>query len=49
MPNYPELENLMSGWLHQDFDINGDTLEAGFHEIVQRHDLVPPSEVNVST
>jgi CdiI immunity protein len=28
MPNYPELENLMSGWFHQDFDINGDTLEA---------------------
>jgi hypothetical protein len=28
MPNYPELENLMSGWFHQDFDINGDTVEA---------------------
>ena len=26
--NYPELAALLSGWFHQDFDIEGDTLEA---------------------
>ena len=26
--DYPELEALMSGWFHQDFDIEGDTVEA---------------------
>jgi hypothetical protein len=25
MPNYPELETLMSGWFHQDFDLDGNT------------------------
>lgn len=25
---YPELEALMSRWFHQDFDIEGDTVEA---------------------
>lgn len=26
--NYPDLANLMSGWFHQDFDIEGETVEA---------------------
>ncbi|MDH0865069.1 contact-dependent growth inhibition system immunity protein [Mitsuaria sp. GD03876] len=30
-PEYPDLADFMSGWFHQDFDINGDTLE----EVVQ--------------
>ena len=25
--NYPELSALLSGWFHQDFDIEGDTVE----------------------
>jgi hypothetical protein len=41
MPNYPELENLMSGWFHQDFDINGDTLEA----VVGAYRAVTPAEL----
>jgi hypothetical protein len=40
MPNYPELEDLMSGWFHQDFDINGDTLEA----VVGAYLAVTPAE-----
>ena len=24
---YPELEHLMGGWFHQDYDVEGDTLE----------------------
>jgi|GEM_PF-6852856 len=27
MSRYPQLENLVGGWFHQDFDLNGDTLE----------------------
>ena len=26
--DYPELTDLLSGWFHQDFDIEGDTVDA---------------------
>ena len=26
--NYPDLANLLSGWFHADFDLEGDTIEA---------------------
>lgn len=25
--NYPHLDSLIGGWFHQDFDLEGDTLE----------------------
>lgn len=25
--DYPELADLLSGWFHQDFDVEGDTIE----------------------
>ncbi len=28
MRDYPEIEHLMGGWFHQDFDVVGSTLEA---------------------
>jgi len=38
MPDYPQLETLIGGWFHQDFDINGDTLE----QIVAAYRSVTP-------
>jgi hypothetical protein len=38
MSDYPQLETLMGGWFHQDFDINGDTLE----EIIAAYRGVTP-------
>jgi hypothetical protein len=38
MAHYPEIETLMGGWFHQDFDINGDTLD----EIVAAYRAVTP-------
>lgn len=26
-PDFPELDHLMGGWFHQDYDLEGDTLE----------------------
>lgn len=39
-PDYPRLENLMCGWFHQDFDLNGDTLE----EIISAYAAATPLE-----
>jgi hypothetical protein len=38
MSDYPQLETLMGGWFHQDFDINGDTLD----EIIAAYRGVTP-------
>jgi hypothetical protein len=38
MSDYPQLETLVGGWFHQDFDINGDTLE----EIIAAYRGVTP-------
>jgi len=38
MSDYPQLANLIGGWFHQDFDLNGDTLE----EIVGAYAAVTP-------
>jgi hypothetical protein len=38
MSDYPQLEILMGGWFHQDFDINGDTLD----EIIAAYRGVTP-------
>jgi hypothetical protein len=40
MPDYTEIETLMGGWFHQDFDINGDSLE----EIVAAYRAVTPPD-----
>jgi hypothetical protein len=39
MASYPELETLIGGWFHQDFDINGNTLE----EVVAAYRAVTPA------
>jgi hypothetical protein len=39
MATYPELETLIGGWFHQDFDINGETLE----EILAAYRAVTPA------
>ncbi len=38
MSDYPQLETLMGGWFHQDFDVNGDTLD----EIIAAYRRVTP-------
>jgi hypothetical protein len=38
MASYPELETLMGGWFHQDFDLNGETLE----EVIAAYRAVTP-------
>ena len=38
MQHYAQLENLMGGWFHQDFDVNGNTLE----EIMSAYLAVTP-------
>jgi hypothetical protein len=38
MSDYPQLETLIGGWFHQDFDINGDTLD----EIIAAYRGVTP-------
>ena len=38
MSDYPQLETLLGGWFHQDFDINGDTLD----EIIAAYRGVTP-------
>jgi hypothetical protein len=40
MADYPEIETLMGGWFHQDFDINGDSLD----EIVTAYRAVMPPD-----
>jgi hypothetical protein len=37
---FPRLDNLMGGWFHQDFDIEGNTLE----EIIGSYTAVTPAE-----
>ena len=39
MADYPEIETFIGGWFHQDFDINGDSLD----EIVAAYRAVTPS------
>jgi hypothetical protein len=36
---YPELETLMGGWFHQDFDLNGDTLD----EVIAAYKAATPA------
>jgi hypothetical protein len=38
MSDYPQLETLMGGWSHEDFDLNGDTLD----EIIAAYRGVTP-------
>jgi hypothetical protein len=38
MPDYSQLETLIGGWFHQDFDINGETLE----QIIAAYRAVTP-------
>jgi hypothetical protein len=38
--SYPEIESLMGGWFHQDFDINGDTVE----EVIGAYRKVTPRD-----
>jgi hypothetical protein len=40
MATYPELETLVGGWFHQDFDLDGETLE----EIIGAYRNVTPDE-----
>jgi len=40
MADYPEIETLMGGWFHQDFDINGDSLD----EIIAAYRAVTPPD-----
>jgi hypothetical protein len=40
MADYPELETLIGGWFHQDFDLNGNTLE----EVIGAYRAVTPAD-----
>jgi hypothetical protein len=40
MADYPEMESLIGGWFHQDFDINGESLD----EIVAAYRAVTPQD-----
>jgi hypothetical protein len=40
MADYPEMETLIGGWFHQDFDINGESLD----EIVAAYRAVTPKD-----